>query len=155
MRRAPARSRRAGAAGRPGPGAAWSSRPGCRRAPQASGPPPRVRPRRRARPARRTAARGVRARSQPRAEAYASTMARMVGLNHVALEVGDVDEAVEFYGRIFATELRGRVHGMAFLDMGDQFLALAQADEPAAGAGRHFGLVVDDRAAVRRACQEA
>jgi lactoylglutathione lyase len=82
-------------------------------------------------------------------------MARMVGLNHVALEVGDVDEAVEFYGRIFEVELRGRVHGMAFLDMGDQFLALSHADEPAAGAGAHLGLVVDDRAAVRRACQEA
>jgi lactoylglutathione lyase len=79
----------------------------------------------------------------------------MVGINHVALEVGDVDEAVEFYGRIFECELRGRVHGMAFLDMGDQFLALAQVDDPAAGAHRHFGLVVDDRAAVRRACQEA
>jgi catechol 2,3-dioxygenase-like lactoylglutathione lyase family enzyme len=79
----------------------------------------------------------------------------MVGINHVALEVGDVDEAVEFYGRIFECELRGRVHGMAFLDMGDQFLALAQADDPGEGAQRHFGLVVDDRAAVRRACQAA
>jgi catechol 2,3-dioxygenase-like lactoylglutathione lyase family enzyme len=79
----------------------------------------------------------------------------MVGLNHVALEVGDVDEAVEFYRRIFEVELRGQVHGMAFLDMGDQFLALSQADDPAAGADAHIGLVVDDRAAVRRACQEA
>ena len=68
-----------------------------------------------------------RARSQPRAEAYASAMARMVGINHVALTVGDVDEAVEFYGRIFELELRGRVPGMAFLDMGDQFLALAHS----------------------------
>jgi catechol 2,3-dioxygenase-like lactoylglutathione lyase family enzyme len=82
-------------------------------------------------------------------------MARMVGINHVALEVGDVDEAVDFYGRIFDLELRGRVHGMAFLDMGDQFLALGQTDDPAAGEHRHFGLVVDDRARVRRACQEA
>jgi lactoylglutathione lyase len=79
----------------------------------------------------------------------------MVGINHVALEVGDVDEAVEFYGRIFEFELRGRVPGMAFLDMGDQFLALSQSDDPVAGAGRHFGLVVDDRARVRKACQEA
>jgi lactoylglutathione lyase len=79
----------------------------------------------------------------------------MVGINHVALEVGDVDEAVEFYGRIFECELRGRVHGMAFLDMGDQFLALAQVDDPAAGTNSHFGLVVDDRARVRQACQEA
>ena len=53
-------------------------------------------------------------------------MARLVGINHVALEVGDLDEALEFYGRIFEFELRGRVPGMAFLDMGDQFLVLAQ-----------------------------
>jgi catechol 2,3-dioxygenase-like lactoylglutathione lyase family enzyme len=79
----------------------------------------------------------------------------MVGLNHVALEVGDVDEAVEFYGRIFEVELRGRVHGMAFLDMGDQFLALSHADEPNAGGDGHIGLVVDDRARVRQALGEA
>ena len=79
----------------------------------------------------------------------------MVGINHVALEVGDVDEAVEFYGRIFEVELRGRVHGMAFLDMGDQFLALAQSEAPSVGPGAHFGLVVDDRARVRKALQDA
>ena len=79
----------------------------------------------------------------------------MVGINHVALEVGDVDEAVEFYGRIFEVELRGRVHGMAFLDMGDQFLALSHADEPNAGGDAHIGLVVDDRGRVRRALDEA
>ena len=79
----------------------------------------------------------------------------MVGINHIALAVGDVDEAVEFYGRIFDLELRGRVHGMAFLDMGDQFLALAQGDEPVADRRRHFGLVVDDRDAVRAALAEA
>jgi catechol 2,3-dioxygenase-like lactoylglutathione lyase family enzyme len=79
----------------------------------------------------------------------------MVGLNHVALAVGDVDEAVEFYGRIFELELRGRVHGMAFLDMGDQFLALAEGDDPVADRQRHFGLVVDDAGRVRKALQEA
>ncbi|HET8821552.1 MAG TPA: VOC family protein [Thermoleophilaceae bacterium] len=73
----------------------------------------------------------------------------------MALEVGDVDEAVEFYGRIFELELRGRVHGMAFLDMGDQFLALAQSEAPSVGPGAHFGLVVDDRARVRKALQDA
>jgi catechol 2,3-dioxygenase-like lactoylglutathione lyase family enzyme len=66
-------------------------------------------------------------------------MARMVGINHVVLEVGDLDEALEFYGRIFDFELRGRVPGMAFLDMGDQFLVLAEGSSHA-----HFGLVVDD-----------
>lgn len=79
----------------------------------------------------------------------------MVGINHIALAVGDVDEAVEFYGRIFELELRGRVHGMAFLDMGDQFLALAEGDDPVADRQRHFGLVVDDRGRVRNALQEA
>ena len=79
----------------------------------------------------------------------------MVGINHVALAVGDVDAAVEFYGSIFEVELRGRVHRMAFLDLGDQFLALAEADETVPDAQRHFGLVVDDKARVRQALQEA
>jgi catechol 2,3-dioxygenase-like lactoylglutathione lyase family enzyme len=66
-----------------------------------------------------------------------------------------VDEAVEFYGRIFELELRGRVRGMAFLDMGDQFLALAEGDDPVADRNRHFGLVVDDRGRVRQALLDA
>jgi lactoylglutathione lyase len=82
-------------------------------------------------------------------------VARMVGINHIALAVGDVDQAVEFYGRIFELELRGRVRGMAFLDMGDQFLALAEGDDPVADRHRHFGLVVDDRGRVRQALEEA
>jgi predicted enzyme related to lactoylglutathione lyase len=76
-----------------------------------------------------------------------------VGINHVALEVGDLDAALEFYGRLFDFELRGRVRGMAFLDMGDQFLALSEGRRSAPDAGRHFGLVVDDREAVRRAVE--
>jgi lactoylglutathione lyase len=79
----------------------------------------------------------------------------MVGINHIALAVGDVEEAVDFYGRIFELEPRGRSPGMAFLDMGDQFLALAEGDDPAPDRQRHFGLVVDDRARVRQALQEA
>lgn len=79
----------------------------------------------------------------------------MVGINHIALAVGDVDEAVEFYGRIFELELRGRGRRMAFLDMGDQFLALAESDDPVADRQRHFGLVVDDRGSVRKALEEA
>jgi catechol 2,3-dioxygenase-like lactoylglutathione lyase family enzyme len=79
----------------------------------------------------------------------------MVGINHIALAVGDVDEAVEFYGRIFEVELRGRTPGMAFLDMGDQFLALAEGDDPVADRRRHFGLVVDDRGRVRQALKDA
>jgi lactoylglutathione lyase len=80
---------------------------------------------------------------------------RLVGLNHVALEVGDVDEALEFYGRAFEFELRGRVPGMAFVDMGDQFVALAQRSGAAPDEQRHFGLVVDDKEAARAALREA
>jgi len=77
-------------------------------------------------------------------------VARAVGINHVALEVGDLDEAVAFWQRIFGPlELRGRVPGMAFLDLGDQFVALEEGRSAGADAGRHFGLVVDDREAVR------
>ena len=80
--------------------------------------------------------------------------ARMIGINHVALEVGDVDAALDFYGRLFAFELRGRVPGMAFLDMGDQFLAIAEGRTQPRDDGRHFGLVVDDLTAVRSALAE-
>jgi lactoylglutathione lyase len=79
----------------------------------------------------------------------------MVGINHIALAVGNVDEAVDFYARIFDLTLRGRSGRMAFLDMGDQFLALAEGDDPAPDRQRHFGLVVDDREGVRRALKEA
>jgi catechol-2,3-dioxygenase len=80
---------------------------------------------------------------------------RLLGVNHVALEVGDLDEALAFYGRLFDFELRGRVAGMAFLDMGDQFLALAGSRRQPADDHRHVGLVVDDKEAVRRALREA
>jgi lactoylglutathione lyase len=79
----------------------------------------------------------------------------MIGINHVALEVGDLDEALAFYGRIFDFSLRGRVPGMAFLDMGDQFLALAEGRTQPPDPDRHFGLVVDDKDAARRALEEA
>jgi lactoylglutathione lyase len=81
--------------------------------------------------------------------------ARLVGLNHVALEVGDVDAALEFYGRAFEFRLRGRVPGMAFLDMGDQFVALAERGGAPPDEHRHFGLVVDDKEAARAALREA
>src|SRR5919108_3808104 len=80
---------------------------------------------------------------------------RVVGLNHVALEVGDIDEALAFYGRLFAFELRGRSADSAFIDLGDQFLALQKGRTQPADDGRHFGLVVDDKDAVRKAMAEA
>ncbi len=82
-------------------------------------------------------------------------MARLVGINHVALEVGSVDEALEFYGRFFELSLRGRVRGMAFVDLGDQFIAFSEGRTQAPDRHRHFGLVVDDKEAVRRALAEA
>ncbi len=81
--------------------------------------------------------------------------ARLVGINHVALEVGDLERALEIYGALFEFELRGRAPGMAFLDMGDQFLALSEGRAQAADDDRHFGLVVDDPDAVRAAAAEA
>ena len=80
---------------------------------------------------------------------------RLVGINHVALEVGDLEEALAFYGRFFDFELRGRSPGMAFLDLGDQFLALAEGRRQPPDDGRHFGLVVDDKEGLRRALEEA
>jgi catechol 2,3-dioxygenase-like lactoylglutathione lyase family enzyme len=80
--------------------------------------------------------------------------ARLIGINHVALEVGDVDAALEFYGSLFEFELRGRVPGVAFLDMGDQFLAVSEGRTQPRDDDRHFGLVVDDGAKVRSALAE-
>jgi catechol 2,3-dioxygenase-like lactoylglutathione lyase family enzyme len=78
-----------------------------------------------------------------------------VGINHVALEVGDVEEALEWYGRIFDLELRGRHPGMAFIDMGDQFVALSKGRSQQPDTHRHFGLVVDDKQATREALEAA
>jgi len=82
-------------------------------------------------------------------------MPRLVGINHVAVEVGDVGEALDFYGRIFDLELRGRSAGMAFIDMGDQFLALSSGRTQPPDQARHIGLVVDDREAALAAAREA
>src|SRR5499427_10061838 len=77
--------------------------------------------------------------------------ARAVGFNHVALEVGDIEEALAFYGRLFDFKLRGRSKDVAFIDLGDQFLALQKGRKQSADDGRHFGLVVDNKDAVREA----
>ena len=83
------------------------------------------------------------------------SLPRLVGINHVALEVGDIDDALAFYGSLFELTLRGRSRGMAFVDMGDQFLALSQGRKQPPDAHRHLGLVVDDKDAVRRALERA
>jgi lactoylglutathione lyase len=78
-------------------------------------------------------------------------VARAIGINHVALEVGDVDDALAWYGRFLEFELRGKSARMAFIDLGDQFIALSAGRGQPADEGRHFGLVVDDKEAVRAA----
>ena len=82
-------------------------------------------------------------------------MPRLVGINHIALEVGDVEEALEWYGRIFDFELRGREPGMAFVDMGDQFIAFSRGRTQPPDSHRHFGLVVDDKETARAALEAA
>ena len=78
---------------------------------------------------------------------------RLVGINHVALEVGDIDEALAFYSRLFEFTLRGRSETMAFIDLGDQFIALSTGRTQPKDQDRHFGLVVDDRAPLRPALE--
>ena len=74
--------------------------------------------------------------------------ARAVGINHVALEVGDIDAALAFYGQFLEFKLRGKSATMAFIDLGDQFIAMAKVADQPRDHDRHFGLVVDDTAAV-------
>lgn len=80
----------------------------------------------------------------------ASNKVRMIGINHVALEVGNIEEALAFYGELFDFDLRGRTASMAFIDMGDQFLALSEGRTQIADSHRHFGLVVDNREPMRK-----
>jgi catechol 2,3-dioxygenase-like lactoylglutathione lyase family enzyme len=82
-------------------------------------------------------------------------VARLVGINHVAVEVDGIDDALDFFGRIFELELRGRMTRMAFLDMGDQFIALSEGRTQPPDADRHIGIVVDDRDATLRAARSA
>jgi lactoylglutathione lyase len=84
-----------------------------------------------------------------------SARPRLVGFNHVALEVGDIEEALAFYGRLFTFKLRGKSDSMAFIDLGDQFIALQKGRKQSADDGRHFGLVVDDKEAARMALEAA
>ena len=83
------------------------------------------------------------------------TLPRLIGINHVALEVSSIEDALAFYGQFFDLRLRGVAPGMAFIDMGDQFLALSEEREQEPDDARHFGLVVDDKDAVRAALVEA
>ncbi len=83
-----------------------------------------------------------------------ASRARLIGFNHVAVEVGDIEEALEFYGRLFEVKLRGRGPSMAFIDAGDQFIALSEGGSQERDEHRHIGMVVDDKRVVRRALKE-
>ncbi len=81
-------------------------------------------------------------------------MARLVGINHVAVQVGDLDVAIAFFESLADdVSLRGRSRGMAFVDLGDQFIALERSSSPVTAG--HYGLVVDDQVAVLRRAREA
>jgi extradiol dioxygenase family protein len=80
---------------------------------------------------------------------------RAVGINHIALEVTDLDAALTFYERFFEVRLRGRRRRMAWIDLGDQFIALSVADQVTPDRDRHIGLVVDDKEALRAALADA
>ena len=81
---------------------------------------------------------------------------RPVGINHVAVEVGAIDEALAFFERLFGElTLRGRGRQMAFIDLGDQFIALEAGRTQPPDRGRHIGLVVDDRAEALARAREA
>ena len=82
-------------------------------------------------------------------------MPRLVGINHVALEVDDLEEALDWYGRIFEFGPPEREPGMAFIDMGDQFIALSEGRRQPRDDSRRFGLVVDDKLATRAALEAA
>jgi catechol 2,3-dioxygenase-like lactoylglutathione lyase family enzyme len=81
--------------------------------------------------------------------------AHAVGFNHMALEVGDIEQALAFYGQLFDFKLRGKSATSAFIDLGDQFLALQKGRNQPVDEGRHFGLVVDNKDAVRKALADA
>ena len=84
-----------------------------------------------------------------------SGKSRIVGVNHIALEVGDIEEALAFYGRLFTFELRGKSESMAFIDLGDQFIALQKGRKQPPDDGRHFGLVVENKEVARKTLKAA
>ncbi len=91
----------------------------------------------------------------PNLETGGDSDGRVIGFNHIALEVGDIEEALAFYGRLFSFELRSKSDSMAFIDLGDQFIALQKGRRQPADDGRHFGLVVDDNDAARKTLKAA
>jgi len=80
--------------------------------------------------------------------------ARAIGFNHIALEVDDIDAALEFYGSLFEISIRSRNDSIAFIDLGDQFINFSKGRRQGPDDARHVGLVVDDKPAVERRLAE-
>lgn len=80
---------------------------------------------------------------------------RAIGVNHIAFEVHDLDQTLDWYERYFDLQLRGRRGGMAWIDLGDQFIALSEGAPESPDRSRHVGLVVDDKETLRSALIEA
>jgi catechol 2,3-dioxygenase-like lactoylglutathione lyase family enzyme len=78
------------------------------------------------------------------------TKPRLIGINHVAIEVADIDAALAWYAQIFDFTLRGKGERNAFIDMGDQFINLTLVPDYAVPGEekRHIGFVVDDRSRI-------
>ena len=96
----------------------------------------------------------IETRNERKTKTMAAKKPRMIGFNHIALEVGDIDEALDFYGELFDFKLRSKSETMAFIDLGDQFINFSKGREQAPDDRRHVGLVVDDKEAVRQRLSE-
>lgn len=77
-----------------------------------------------------------------------------VGINHVALEVGDIDEALAFYGAFLEFEIQSRGENAAFIYFGDQFINFSRGRNPGKDQARHFGIAVDDKDLARRRLED-
>jgi catechol-2,3-dioxygenase len=80
--------------------------------------------------------------------------ARAVGINHVALEVGNIDQALKFYGTFLAFEIESQNESAAFIYFGDQFINFMKGRTQGPDQGRHFGIAVDDKELVRQALND-
>ena len=80
--------------------------------------------------------------------------ARAVGINHIALEVGDIDAALEFYGAFLDFEVARRSDTAAFVYFGDQFINFAKGRQQGPDDRRHFGIAVDDKEFARQRLEE-
>ena len=80
--------------------------------------------------------------------------ARAIGINHVSIEVGNIAEAIAFYGRFLELKVEDLSEDTASIELGDQFIALTRGRNQGPDSTRHFGLVVDDRDAIRQALTE-